>query len=320
MKKTIKRLLGIFIVVLLVVVAINYRVVFDWALGAFYNPSSEMALIRENLSLTARGVLIFNASYPELSKEEEFNRNCYSHDEKEAILGCYKGKRIYVYNVQSEELRGILELTAAHELLHAVYERMSVEERDDLRKELEEVYLENRSILGEEVELYNNEIERLEEIYVRVGTEIKELPGELERHYAEIFRDQDKIVSFYNGYITVFREIECELKSLEAEISELGIRINESTTRYEGEVAALNIEITAFNECADTPGCFSGDYAFYNRRNELAGRQTELQELYDEISEMVKMHNKKVDEYNNVVLRGERLQNVIDSRTKVEEL
>ena len=300
-------------------IIINRQLVFDFVRGLFYTPTSEMAQIREDLDLTSRDEILFNASQPELNTKEEFNERCRTDDEVSAILGCYTEQTIYVYNIAEEELDGILELTTAHELLHAVYERMSIADRDNLRSLLEKVYADNKEILKDEIESYDA-TEQLEEIYVRAGTEIKKLPEELEKHYAEIFKDQDKVVGFYDKYIKVFREIEDEFKKLEDEMNELNSQIDTKTDNYENGISVLNSEIEKFNNCANTPGCFGSDYEFYLKRNELVFRQEELQALYDEIDGLINKYNIDVEKFNNNVIRSENLQNIINSYERVNEL
>ena len=172
------------VVVAVVTLILERQLVADFIKGRFYTPSPEMVAIRENLNLTWEGQLVFDASQPEINNEDEFNANCLSLDDRETILGCYKGQRIYVYRIKSDELNGILELTTAHELLHAFYDRMSLGDRDKLKDLLEETYKSNQDAMKAEMELYG-EGSFYEELYVRLGTEIKQLPDELEKQYGE---------------------------------------------------------------------------------------------------------------------------------------
>lgn len=314
-----KYLLWFILIVVIFTTILNRQLILDAFRGTIYSPSVEMLEIRENLELTPRGEFLFNASRPELKTEEEFNSKCRSYDELAAVLGCYTEQKIYVYNVPGDELKGILELSAAHELLHAVYERMSGAERDELKADLEKVYKDNYAVLSEEVLSYDA-AEQFEEIYVRAGTEIKNLPEKLERHFAEIFIYQDKIVSFYESYIGVFRKLEQEFKDLEAEMTELNRLVDTKTAEYEKGVLNLNSEIARFNNCANTAGCFTSNYEFSRRRNELLSWQSSLEVLYNEISGLVEKYNADVVRYNNNVIRHENLQNLINSHVRVEGL
>lgn len=277
LNKIIKILPAVVLVILVVLVTLNYQTVLDFTRGLFYAPSYEMVEIRAKLDLTTRGELVFNASAPALMNEEDFNAHCHATDEMSAVLGCYTEQKIYVYHVKSEELKGIVELTTAHELLHAVYERMSDSEKEVLKADLEKVYQDNREVLDEEIKNYDS-AKRLEEIYVRAGTEIAKLPEKLEKHFAEIFNNQDKVVTFYEGYIKIFRELKAKSEKLNAEIEGLAGQIKAKIAEYEAGASWL----------------------------------------FDEINELIDLHNEKVEEYNNNILRRESLQNLINSHVKVE--
>lgn len=310
---------SLILMIVVAVVWLNFGVVKDFLVGLSYRPTDEMVEIRESLGLTGTGARIFNASMPVLQEKQEFNSNCREVENESAILGCYRDDRIFVYNIVDEELPGIRELTAAHELLHAVYDRMSNEDKARWRNELVSVYRENQDVLGEEIELYNDS-EKQEELYVRAGTEIADLPENLERHYAEIFEDQDKIAGYYNSYIKVFREIEVKLETLYGEIETLGEKIAAKTSEYEASLEALDSEISEFNNCAATADCFSSTYAFNKRRAELIGKKETLEAFYNEINTMVAEYNEMIEEYNEYALHGQTLNMVINSSEKVEGL
>lgn len=301
------------------VIWLNFGVIRDVLIGMGYRPTSEMVEIREALGLTGTGARIFNASLPVLQEKQDFNQNCREVENASAILGCYRDGKIYVYNIVDEELPGIRELTAAHELLHAVYHRMGSEEKSKWRNDLIKIYNENQSVLGDEIELYGDS-EKQEELYVRVGTEIADLPEILEKHYREIFEDQDKIVGYYNSYIKVFREIEEKLEELYGEISALGEQINVKTAEYEANLGSLNVEISEFNNCAEILNCFSSMYVFNKRRAELVAKRDNLEALYNEINATVNQYNKKVEEYNEYALHGQALNMAINSSERVGEL
>ncbi len=292
--------------------------VYDYYRGITYKPSAEMVKIRDSLDLTSEGEFIFNASQPALSERDEFNQNCRPTDAETAILGCYVMENIYVYNIEDEQLKGIKELTAAHELLHAVYARMSDEEKNNLESVLRQVYKDNKEILEDDLKIYSSS-ERSEELYVRAGTEVKTLPDVLEKHYAKYFTNQDKVVSYYDSYIAVFRRLKAELKALEAEMGELNTKIDNMTTEYKNRVVQYEADVDQFNTCADTPGCFTSQWEFDTRRNALVNEQIALDALYDEISNLIAEYNKKVEVYNNDVIETNRLTDKMNSNVKPKE-
>ena len=315
----IKWLLLAGVLAVVVTLVLNRDKVYDYYRGLTYRPSSEMVEIRDSLGLTTEGEFVFNASQPELSERDEFNANCRPDDAETAILGCYVMENIYVYNIEDEQLKGIKELTAAHELLHAVFARMNDNEKDALKSDLNKVLKENGEILQEDLSIYPAE-ERFEELYVRAGTEVKKLPDNLEKHYAKVFKDQDRVVNFYDSYIAVFRRLKAELKALEGELGELNNRIDSMTLEYETRANQYSANVDQFNACADTAGCFSSQWEFDTRRNVLVNEQVALDNMYDEISGLIDEYNSKVEVYNNDVIETNRLNDKMNSNIKPKEI
>ena len=298
-------------------VAINFGSIKDIIVGLSYHPSAEMVEVRDSLGLTSKGTRIFNATLPELKGKDEFNQICRDTENENAILGCYRGDRVYVYDILSDELIGVREATAAHELLHAVYHRMSADEKREIRDALISVYQKNQETLGEEIDIYEED-KKEEELYVRAGTEIADLPEVLERHFASIFENQDLIAEYYQGYIKVFREIEQKLEELLAKVQTLDANITAKTAQYGADVASLNADIAEFNNCAKTANCFTSTRVFNTRRAELVSRSESLSALYNEISGMVLEYNNLVTEYNENLLHGQALNMTINSAATVE--
>ena len=305
--------------VIVIAIILNRAWIYDWFRGVTYRPTAEMVNIRDKLKLTGRGEFLFNATQPELNKADDFNANCRQDEGEVAVLGCYTAGNMYVYNITDTKLDGIRELTAAHELLHAVWARMSNAEKEDLKPILQQVYQNNLSALKDDVETYADD-EWIEEIFVRAGTEIKRLPDVLEKYYAEIFSDQDAVVDFYESYIAVFREIKMKMEGLASEIEVLRDSINVKMAEYENIVNQLETDIAEFNSCAETVGCFVTEAEFNVRRNALVVRESELNLLNDEINNMIDDYNLKVDEYNADALESRKLQNMINSKANIEEI
>lgn len=307
------------LIVVIVVLFLNRRWCYDFIRGLGYSPSAEMSAIIEKLNLTEHGEFLMKASRPELLERDDFNSHCVSQESETAVLGCYTGETVYVYNITDQELDGIRELTTAHELLHAAYARLSSSDREAIQAELEKVATSVSADLKDELDNYDP-AERAEELYVRAGTEVADLPESLEKHYAEIFRDQDLVASYYNKYISVFRAIEAELEKLEKELSDLSIAIDNQSAEYTNGSDQLNAEITAFNNCAVTAGCFTSQGAFQARRAALLAEQARLETIYNNISSMIDTYNAKVEQYNADVVRGESLNRKINSTAEPEKV
>ena len=279
-----------------------------------------MGRIMEDLDLTDRGEFLFKASRPVLSSRDEFNSTCRTvMDEEVAVLGCYVDEDIYVYNIDSAELDGVRELTTAHELLHAVWARMGESERSELAADLKQVLEKNQEVLGEELNAYDA-AEKQEELFVRAGTEVANLPAGLEKVYGEVFSNQDKVVGFYNKYIQVFRAMEKEMDELAAQMQSIQGEIDSLTGEYERRIDLLDGEITSFNNCAETAGCFASEGEFYNRRAVLVAEREALEGMYNQINGLVDQYNGLVEKYNADVTRTEKLNQVMNSSSKPEKL
>lgn len=297
---------------------LNKTAVEDWFKGIGYNPTPAMLEVKNSLGLTTDGERIFAATHPLLASREDFNESCESHDEDVSVLGCYTDDRIFVYNVENENLQGIRESTSAHELLHAVWHRLSGLEKSELKAILEETY-NNHPEMKETVESYPV-VEQLGEKYVRLATQVKKLPETLEAHYAKYFKDQDKVVDYYDSYIAPFNELAETISKLKTELETLDDDITKRTADLDARISAFDKAVEEFNSCAETAGCFANEWSFRSRRNELVLEQQILNTDNDVLNGLIDAYNKKVEEYNKNVLRSAELQNEINSNGPVKTI
>ena len=285
-----------------------------------YTGSPEIATIADNLKLTSHGRFVFGSTNPVVEEHKEFNDHCNSHDEDTSMLGCYGGDKIYIYNVTAKELDGIKESTAAHELMHAVWDRMPDSEKEELSQIMLDEYNNGEAHERLQKELKNyDEDEIVDELHSRLATEVKKLPEKLEEHYAKYFADQDAVVVFYENYRAPFEKLEAEFDKLSGEMDELKTAFSEKNTEYATRAEKFSRAVNEFNNCADTLNCFATQAAFNARRNELVAEQNALDGIYNELSAIVDEYNAKVDEYNNSILSGEKLDSMMNSN-KVEEI
>ncbi len=297
---------------------INFQAIKDFYFSTTFSPSNEISEIDQKLDLTDKGHRIFFASSPTINTAEDFNQNCKSAGEDISTLGCYNGQRIYIYNIESDELDGIKESTAAHELLHAIWQRLSTADKENLMPTLESIYEKSSEEFKKSLKTYE-ESAKTEEIYVRSATQIKDLPENLEKHYAEYFNNQDKIVEFYDSYIAPFNAIEKETEALQTELNTIMTTIEQKRADYESRSDAFSTAVNEFNNCASNAGCFASNYAFSTRRSELLTEQASLNELLDSINVDIELYNAKVEEYNVRVIHGNELNRIINSTSKKTE-
>lgn len=286
-------------VLVVVVVALNWMidqtVVWDMWRGLSYRPDEAMQEIEEALELTSTGRRIFAATQPVVEGANGFNEHCGEHDDDVSVLGCYADGQIYIYRITDEQLALANKVTAAHELLHAVWERMSVSEQERVQEWLDEVRTQNAAWFADELETYDKEDE-IEEIYTRAGTKLAELPEGLEEHYAKYFKNRGRIVEMYKAYEAPFEKLRSEISELYDEIERVRIEIENEREQYLDDVDALDAKIDRFNVCANTANCFT-TAEFNAQRSGLVAEREALEARRAQLNQKIDENNARIDEY-----------------------
>ena len=294
---------------------VDFVAVSDTFLGINYAPSTEMAELIGKDEFTKTGERILKASRPELLEAVDFNSKCYSGTEEEnSVLGCYTNNTIYVYNIQNKDLDGIKETVLAHELLHAVWHRMGIDERRALYQDIDAIYEANKDELGEHMAGYASE-DHYDELHSVIGTQISsdKLTESLREHYAKYLVDQSRIVSYYDSYNGKFKVLEKRATELEAQIETNRTRIETMTAKYESDAEDLLKNINSFNARAEN-GDFADSASFYAERNELVARQNQLQNDFESLNSLISETNAMIQEYNNSVIEVGKLYDSVNSR------
>jgi len=192
-----------------------------------YRVSTDSGEVLENLDLTAKGELVYKASHTEVDDKDRFKTLCPVELYEEAsVLGCYSSRKIYVLKVDEPKLAGVEEVTAAHELLHAQFERMS----DVEKKELGELLVQWRGSVEDEdinrlIDSYKKNLSEGEdlnnEIFAIYGTQLKDVGADLEKVYQEYFKDRAGIVKMYTQYSSEFKRIENTVREYDSQLAKL---------------------------------------------------------------------------------------------------
>ncbi len=291
----------------------------DFFRGFGYEEEAHNLEIEEALELTAEGKRIFRATQPVVETSAAFNEHCTNQKEDVALLGCYTGGRMYIYEITKPELKDANKVTAAHELLHAAWERMSKREREKLSETLQEVYAENQDWFETELGTYSDEY-RTEEMYTRAGTKLADLPEELEKHFARYFRNRAQIVKYYESYQAPFRELKAKNEELKTKILTIKTEIEQEREDYIAAAEQLNHDIEEFGQCAEQLGCFASDDAFQKRKTGLKIREEGLNSQRERLNKKIEENNTRVAEYQeNQAALGE-LSDAMNSQVIKEKL
>ena len=319
-KPQTSQLREIIILVLLIVFGgwfwLHHQYALDLVKNVSYKPSEEMVAIAEGAQLTDDGEFIFYASQPSLNSGETFNDACKRREADSPILGCYNGQKIHLFDVTDERLDGIEEVTAAHEMLHAIYERLSDNERDKLDKLLEQAYKQNKnSELDERMSYYERTEpgEASNELHSIMGTEFKNIDSELEDYYEKYFVDRSKLVALHKRVETQFNRLDAKADSLVSSIDNLAGSINSRTSSYNSDISQLNSDIQTFNQRARTQGGFSSQAEFNQARADLQARSSSLEQMRQSIQANITRYNSLVAQLETINSEKASLYKSIDS-------
>lgn len=313
MKKTLSIILTAAIVVSPIVAFTQRQSIFDWWRLREYTPSAEIAELADNTKMTTDGRHLFYVYHAELQDKEQFNQSC-QFSEQSIVLGCYVASDgIYIYKVTDERLKGIQEVTAAHEVLHAAYDRLSSKERariDTLTQQVLENVQNQR--IKDSIESYRKRDPSVvpNELHSIVGTEIRSLPEELEKHYAQYFSDRNAVVNYAEKYEHAFTERTKRAEAIMAQIESLKNQIKENESTLVGLRSSLEAEYRSLESqrSGAEPNSFNARVRAYN------DRVRQYNALVQRSYSFIDQHNALVAEYNQVVLEEKELVEAIDSR------
>lgn len=275
-----------------------------------FTPSPQIAAVAKRISLTPRAERTFYATNPAVENRAKFNQSCQSSERTAAILGCYASEKIYIYNVEDKSLDGAMAVTAAHELLHAAYERLNIFEKSrvDAMVNAEYQTIKNDPTIVEEMQYYRTAEpgEEINELHSIIGTTIKDLPPDLEDYYGRYFSDRQSIVAMNTAYTAVFDKLNAQALALEKKINAEAVTIRAESASYNADLAQLNADINDFNARANG-GYFSSQYAFMSERNALVARADALTVRQERLNSRIDSYNADITEYNKLGLRAKQL-------------
>lgn len=302
-------------VVLAAVVVLNFQGVYDWYRLRNYTAPAEIAQLAEVTAMTEEGKKLFFVNHPELIKDKAtFRANCQTA-EQSIVLGCYVSQLgIYIYDVEDERLAGIEEVTAAHEMLHVGYERLSDSERIRIDALTEQAFQTVKSKrIQQAVEQYRQADATVvpNELHSIMGTEVATLPAELEVYYQRYFSDRAKVVALANSYENAFAEREARIASLDSQLEVLEQTIQSNQQAIDGLEVDLTAQRTRLDRLLeqDAVNEYNAGVASYN------SDVRRYNELVETTSSAIDRYNALVAERNAVTLEERELYDSLDSRT-----
>lgn len=287
-------LLGVAFVVAIVTLWLHRYDIYDWAQLRSYQPSATIASLATDSGMNDYGRRLFYVNRPEVSDRDQFNSEC-TTAEQTIVLGCYTGTNIYIFKVDDAKLEGVEEVTAAHEMLHAAYQRLSKSEKARIDGLVESAYKRvNDPHLTEIVASYKKTEpgQELNELHSILGTEYSNLGPELEAYYTKYFSDRGKVVTLANKYKKVFEDIQNQVNSYDADLALRKAEINkqeEELSAKAAQLAAQKAQLVALQN--------SGQTAAYNAQVNAYNSQVAA------YNNQIASTKKLIDEYNAIVIK-----------------
>lgn len=301
---------------LAMVVVVYRQRILDQIVVWQFQPSSEISGLVDRAGMNSNGKFYYLASQPKLDGTSNFNTECDRVENVTSILGCYTNSRIYIYDVTDKQLDGIREVTAAHETLHAIYSRMSDEEKTKVDKLIEAEYgkISGDKDVSDTMAFYarTEPGQRDNELHSIIGTEVQAISPELESHYSKYFSNRQKVVDLNAKYSSVFKQLKSRANVLSAKLDALSATITTETAKYNADVTALNSDIATFNARANS-GDFTSQSEFYAQRAVLTQRLANLQTTRAAIDNDISQYKAMLEEYNSIASQSKKLYSIIDS-------
>lgn len=294
----------------------NAQALSDWWKLRDYSPPVAIASLASQDTMLPYTKHMFYVNHPQIiSGVSDFRKDC-PDAAQTIVLGCYHPDQdgIYIYAVSDPLLYGVEQVTAAHEVLHAVYARLSDHDRSTLNAELQSYYqsgLKDQRVIAE-VKIYQqtepNDV--MDEMSCTFGTEIADLPPALNNYYQKYFANRQTIVNFEQQYEAEFTNRENQISSEGAQLAQLKTNINNEEQSLQAQLNQINSDRARLDslQSSGQTDQYNADVAGFN--NEVSTYNNGVDKLRNDIS----TYNQLVDQYNSLANQLASLEQSIDTR------
>lgn len=163
-------------------------------------PTDGLAADADRAGLTTDARYLFQASKPLVSFADDLAVACGAPAGDLTLLGCFdpRDRSIHLLSTPGPEMRDLQAVTAAHELLHAAWYRMSDAERDHLSRMLWSQWgvLSADPSFASQMAAYRHSRrdDFVNELHSVLATDAPRLRPELESYYRRYFTDRENLV------------------------------------------------------------------------------------------------------------------------------
>lgn len=283
----------------------KYNALADWAKLRNYQPPEDIVKLADEDTMTPYARHIYYVNHPQLvPSSSQFKTDC-PQIEQTIVLGCYQSSEdgIFLRDVTDSRLNGVEEVTAAHEMLHGAYERLSSSDKNYVNSLLTNYYNNGLSDqrIKDTIEAYKKSEPKdvVNEMHSVFGTEVASLPSQLEAYYSRYFDKRAAVANFASGYEAEFTNRINQIKAFEDQLANLKQQIDTEESALNQQQSQLEADRNRLDNLRG-----SGSIAEYNSRvaafnQEVSSYNTGVSRLRSDISaynNIVGQHNQLADE------------------------
>jgi len=285
-----------------------------------YSPPAAVVNLATKDSMTSSGRHLFYVNHPQLVGDSATFRADCTVTEQTIVLGCYHPLEdgIFVYNVSDPRLAGVQEVTAAHEMLHAAYDRLSSNDKMNIDKLLNDYYtndLHDQRIL-DTINAYKKSEPKdvVNEMHSVFGTEIANLPPPLENYYKRYFVNRAAVIGFSQNYDNEFTSRSAKAAQYEKQLNALKAKISTEETNLRAQLTSINTEQAHLDSLRS-----SGQIDQYN--SGVAAYNGDVDSYNNGVAQYkrdINSYNSLVEQYNAIAGELKQLYGAIDTRLQTQ--
>lgn len=294
--------------VLLVVIAAaagalsQRQAIFDWYKLRNYQAPATVAQLATQDTMTDYARHAFYVNHPDIAEKTAFRSQCPNNGgEQTIVLGCYKGPQngIYLLNVTDTRLDGVVQVTAAHETLHAIYDRLSDSKRKQVDAMLLDYYhnhLTDQRIKGliEGAYTKTEPNDLTNEMHSIFGTEIASLPAPLETYYKQYFTNRAQIAGYAAKYQAEFTSRQASVAQADTQLKSLKAQIETAEDSLKSQQSAIDTQrnqLTSLRDSGNTTGYNAGVPTYNNLVNTYNTNVANIKTLISTYNQLVESRN-----------------------------
>ncbi len=294
--------------------------ILDWWRLHNYTPPPAIAQLAGDDRMTALGKTLLYINHPVLQSRSAFNQACPPGSEHTIVLGCYHPDEqgIFLFTVSDSRLQGVEQVTAAHEMLHAAYQRLDPKTRSYVDGLLQDYYAHalHDSAIQAEIAAYKKSEPHdvVNEMHSVFGTEVLNLPPALESYYRRYFIDRKEIAQFSAQYRSVFSSRETEVANYDAELAQMKSEIATSESNLNTQLSAIDSEKSQLDaaRASGPTSNFNSEVANYNQTVNTYNT------LVDNTRSLITSYNQIVSERNAVAIQENQLSAELNSASTIQ--